>query len=43
MRQLLVECAVMALAGGVAGLILAVWSVRVLAAQLPAVARPIRP
>jgi len=40
MRQLLVECAVMALAGGVAGLILAVWSVRVLAAQLPAVARP---
>ena len=40
MRQVLVECAVMALAGGVAGLILAVWSVRVLAAQLPAVARP---
>jgi len=40
MRQLLVECAVMALAGGVAGWILAVWSVRVLAAQLPAVARP---
>jgi len=40
MRQLLVECAVMALAGGVAGLMLAVWSVRVLAAQLPAVARP---
>src|SRR6185436_3443769 len=40
MRQLLVECAVLALAGGAAGLILAVWSVRVLAAQLPAVARP---
>ena len=40
MRQVLVECAVMALAGGAAGLILAVWSVRVLAAQLPAVARP---
>ena len=40
MRQMLVECAVMALAGGVAGLILAVWSVRVLAAQLPAMARP---
>ena len=39
MRQVLVECAVMALAGGVAGLILAVWSVRVLAAQLPAVAQ----
>jgi putative ABC transport system permease protein len=40
MRQVLVECAVLAVAGGVAGLILAVWSVRVLAAQLPAVARP---
>jgi putative ABC transport system permease protein len=40
MRQVLVECAVMALAGGVTGLILAVWSVRVLASQLPAVARP---
>ena len=39
-RQMLVECAVMALAGGVAGLILALWSVRVLAAQLPPVARP---
>ena len=40
MRQMLVECAVLALAGGVAGLMLAVWSVRVLAAQLPAMARP---
>ena len=40
MRQVLVECGVMALAGGAAGLILAVWSVSVLAAQLPAVARP---
>ena len=39
-RQVLVECGVMALAGGVAGLVLAVWCVRVLAAQLPAVARP---
>jgi putative ABC transport system permease protein len=40
MRQVLVECAVMALAGGAAGLLLAVWSVRLLASQLPAVARP---
>ena len=40
MRQVLVECAVLALAGGAAGLLLAVWSVRVLASQLPAVARP---
>jgi putative ABC transport system permease protein len=39
-RQVLVECGVMALAGGVAGLLLAAWCVRVLAAQLPAVARP---
>ena len=39
-RQALVECSVIALAGGVAGLVLAVWCVRVLAAQLPAVARP---
>jgi putative ABC transport system permease protein len=40
MRQVLVECGVMAVAGGVIGLALAVWSVRVLASQLPAVARP---
>jgi putative ABC transport system permease protein len=40
MRQVLVECAAMAIAGGAAGLLLAVWSVRVLASQLPAVARP---
>ena len=40
MRQVLVECAVMAVAGGAAGLLLAVWSVRLLASQLPAVARP---
>ncbi len=40
MRQVLVECGVMAIVGGVAGLVLAVWSVRVLAAQLPAMARP---
>ena len=39
-RQVLVECSVIALAGGAAGLLLAVWCVRVLAAQLPAVARP---
>jgi putative ABC transport system permease protein len=39
-RQMLVESAIVALAGGVAGLLLAVWCVRVLAAQLPAVARP---
>ena len=40
MRQVLVECAVMAIAGGAAGLLLAVWTVRLLASQLPAVARP---
>jgi putative ABC transport system permease protein len=40
MRQVLVECGVMAVAGGAAGLLLAVWSVRLLASQLPAVARP---
>jgi putative ABC transport system permease protein len=39
-RQVLVECGVIALMGGVAGLVLAIWCVRVLAAQLPAVARP---
>ncbi len=39
-RQVLVECSVMALAGGAAGLVLAVWSVRLLATQVPAVARP---
>ena len=39
-RQVLVECGVVALAGGVAGLVLAVWCVQVLAAQLPPVARP---
>ena len=39
-RQVLVECSVIAVAGGVAGLVLAIWCVRVLAAQLPAVARP---
>jgi putative ABC transport system permease protein len=40
MRQVLVECSVMAIAGGAAGLLLAMWSVRVLASQLPVVARP---
>jgi putative ABC transport system permease protein len=39
-RQVLVECSVIALAGGLAGLVLAVWCVQMLAAQLPAVARP---
>jgi putative ABC transport system permease protein len=40
MRQVLVECSVMALAGGAAGLLLAAWAVQLLAIQLPAVARP---
>jgi putative ABC transport system permease protein len=40
MRQVLVECAVVAISGGAAGLLLAGWSVRLLASQLPAVARP---
>lgn len=39
-RQVLVECGTIAVAGGLAGLLLALWCVRVLAAQLPAVARP---
>jgi putative ABC transport system permease protein len=39
-RQVLVECSVMALAGGAAGLVLALWAVRLLATQVPAVARP---
>ena len=40
MRQVLVECGVMALAGGAAGTLLAWWAVQLLAIQLPAVARP---
>jgi putative ABC transport system permease protein len=40
MRQVLVECGVMALAGGALGLLFAVWTVQLLASQLPAVARP---
>jgi putative ABC transport system permease protein len=39
-RQVLVECGAIAVAGGAAGMLLAVWCVRLLAAQLPAVARP---
>ena len=39
-RQVLVECSVMALAGGVGGVLLAVWAVRLLATQVPAIARP---
>jgi predicted permease len=40
MRQVLVESSVMAIAGGTGGLLLAMWSVHVLASQLPIVARP---
>jgi putative ABC transport system permease protein len=40
MRQVLVECAAMACIGGALGLLFALWSVRLLASQLPAVARP---
>lgn len=39
-RQILVESGVMALVGGGAGLLLAVWAVQLLATQLPLVARP---
>jgi putative ABC transport system permease protein len=39
-RQALVECGALAVAGGVAGLLLAVWLVRLLASQLPDMARP---
>jgi len=42
MRQVLVECGVLAVAGGALGLLFAVWTVRLLASQLPAVARPDR-
>ena len=39
-RQVLVECGVMAIAGGAAGILLAVWSIQLLASELPAIARP---
>lgn len=39
-RQVIIESAVLAMAGGTFGLLLAMWGVRVLAAQLPAVVRP---
>jgi putative ABC transport system permease protein len=40
LRQVLVECAVMAIAGGAIGILLAVWSIRLFATELPPVARP---
>jgi putative ABC transport system permease protein len=39
-RQVLVECGVLAMAGGVVGLVVATWGVRLLAAQMPVVVRP---
>lgn len=39
-RQVLVECGVMVLGGGALGLAFAIWAVRLLALQLPAVTRP---
>lgn len=39
-RQVLVECGALAVAGGVLGLVIAMWAVQVLAVQLPAIARP---
>jgi predicted permease len=39
-RQALVECTLLAIVGSAAGLALAVWGARLLAAQVPAVVRP---
>jgi putative ABC transport system permease protein len=39
-RQALVECTLLAIAGSAAGLVLAVWGGSLLAAQMPAVTRP---
>jgi putative ABC transport system permease protein len=39
-RQVLVECGVLALAGSALGLAVATWGVQLLAAQMPVVARP---
>jgi putative ABC transport system permease protein len=39
-RQVLVECGVLAVAGGALGMVLAMWAIQLLSAQLPSVARP---